>query len=196
MNRITPALVHKQHNVQFVVGVSALCALGLVLTACGGHDLDSERSGRQSDASAASRLTSQTAATLSLTRAETDPSSGLFKLVPAPLVDDEGLARPSDPSTVPRDRGAHTRHELYALPNQAAALERSLQGGLLRVDIDCCSVEAIERLIAQAHGVKTADDPAHDAPAMVSGRDLRQAAAVANQLADAGHNPVWLVVPQ
>lgn len=150
----------------------------------------------------------QALATLALTlgltacggSADTAPSAGptgatdsKAAQVISPLIDDDGLRMPSAPQLVPADPGARTRARLYASTVQAEQLERALADGLVTVNAECCGAEGVELAVGIAHGIQAAHNLSNRAPFLVRGKDLRQAAAVANRLQEAGHENVWLV---
>ena len=173
-----------------IIRAAALCASALTAAGCGGggSEFDNAEGTGLLAAPTAEHVSSKTS-----TRAPRTTPGG-FGTMPGPLLDDEGLPGPSDPRAIPVDRGARTRAGLYALPAQARALEQALQGRVLRIDIECCGVEVVDRAVATAHGVQAAADMAESVPVLVSGPDQRLAAVVANRLADAGHSAVWMVV--
>ena len=111
----------------------------------------------------------------------------------APLVADDGSLLPADPQAVPADPGAQTRRRLYAMPEQAEALGQALPGRVLELTVDCCGHDARERAVQIAYGLQAAQDLPDDAPVFVRGADLRTAALVADDLADAGLSRVFLV---
>jgi hypothetical protein len=109
------------------------------------------------------------------------------------LVDDEGRAELSHPALVPADAGARTRAGRYASAAQAMDLEGALGNGVLRVDVECCGSEAVDRAIGLAHGMQAAHDLPDSAPVLVRGADLRLGATAVDRLSKAGHANVWLV---
>lgn len=110
-----------------------------------------------------------------------------------PLFADDGSVMPSAPQLVPADPGARTRAQRYASAAQAEQIERALADGVITVDAECCGAEGVELTAGIAHGVQAARNLPNRAPFLVRGKDLRQAAAVANRLQEAGHENVWLV---
>jgi len=109
------------------------------------------------------------------------------------LLADDGSIMPSDPNTVPADQAARTRAGRYASSRQAEQLERALGDGVIRVNVECCGVEGLDRAIGIAYGVQAAGDLPASAPVLVRSADLRLGAVAANQLAEAGYGNVWLV---
>lgn len=93
----------------------------------------------------------------------------------------------------PDDAGARTRQGRYLTGEQAQALARRLDDRLVIVQAQCCGYEAAELDALVAFAVQAAVDLPRDAPFVVSGGDLRQAAAVANRLAELGAVEVHLV---
>lgn len=110
-----------------------------------------------------------------------------------PLIGDDGSVLAAEPSSVPADHGARTRKGLYAQREQALQLERQLRGDVIWVPVECCGAEGADLAIQVAYGVQAAHDLSSSAPVFVSGADLRQAASVANRLADGGMSRVFLV---
>lgn len=113
--------------------------------------------------------------------------------ITATLLDDAGLPTSALAEAVPVDRGAHTRSGLYALREQAMALERALPGDTIWVPVGCCGAEAAELAVQTAAGLQAAGDLPQAAPVFVAGNDLRLAAAVVARLSDAGMTRVFLV---
>lgn len=163
---------------QLKTTIQALAAatLTLGLLACGGGDLPA--SPEQADADRRPTAAAATAA---------DPI--------APLLDDEGHVMPSSPQAEPADTGARTRAMRYASAAQADTLEHARPGDVLRVDIAGSGAEAVEQGVHVANGLQAAANLGNDAPVLVTGTDLRSAAAVADRLAEQGMTRVWLVTP-
>jgi hypothetical protein len=110
--------------------------------------------------------------------------------VPAPA---SGAASPQAASAEPTDRGARTRQGLYLTAEQARALAQRLDDRLVIVEARCCGFEAAELDALIAFGVQAAANLGNEAPFVVRGSDQRQAAAVANRLAELGAKQVHLV---
>ena len=108
----------------------------------------------------------------------------------APLLDDDGRVVPASPLQVPTDAAARTRSGHYASGLQAGELERALRGGVLHVVVD---EGGAEQAVAIARGLQAAQDLPDNAPVLVRGHSLRDAAAVADRLADEGMTRVFLV---
>lgn len=108
----------------------------------------------------------------------------------APLLDDDGRVVPASPLLVPADAAARTRSGQYASGLQAAELERALRGGVLQVVVD---EGGAEQAVGIARGLQAAQDLPDSAPVLVRGHSLRDAAAVADRLADEGMTRVFLV---
>lgn len=123
----------------------------------------------------------------------TEPSVRLGTRLIAPLMADDGSVLPADPQAVPADPGAQTRHRQYAAHEQAEQLGQVLPGGVVELTVDCCGHEARERAVQIAWGLQAAQDLPDHAPVFVRGADLRTAALVADDLADAGLTRVFLV---
>lgn len=140
-----------------------LALLALGLAACGGQDASTVASGQP----------------------------GMRQV--APLMADDGSVLPADPQAVPADPGAQTRHRQYAVHEQAEHLGQVLPGGVVELTVDCCGHEARERAVQIAWGLQAAQDLPDHAPVFVRGADLRTAALVADDLADAGLSRVFLV---
>jgi hypothetical protein len=113
--------------------------------------------------------------------------------VTAPLLDDDGSVLPSRPDAVPADHGAHTHSGLYATRTQARMLQSALGEQVLRVQVECCGSEAVDRAVGIAVGLQAAHDLATHTPVLVDAADLRLGAAAANRLAREGFSRVWLV---
>jgi hypothetical protein len=109
------------------------------------------------------------------------------------LLDDNGLPMPADPRAVPSDAAARTRAGRYASAAQAELLQRALADAVIRVDIECCGIQAAEQALGIAYGMQAAHDLPDSAPVLVRAADLRLGAAIANRLSDAGYSQVWLV---
>ena len=93
----------------------------------------------------------------------------------------------------PADAGARTRPGLYLTPEQAQALAHRLYDRLVRVEASCCGADSAELDVQIAFGVQAAANLPNDAPFVVSGGDLRQAAVVVNRLSELGARQVHLV---
>lgn len=100
---------------------------------------------------------------------------------------------PQAASAEPADTGARTRQGLYLTAEQANALARKLADRVVTVEARCCGLETAEMDVLMAFGVQAAANLGNDAPFIVSGSDLRQAAAVANRLAELGARQAYLV---
>jgi hypothetical protein len=109
------------------------------------------------------------------------------------LLSDDGTVMPSAPDTVPGDVAARTRSGNYASSRQADQLERAMGDGAIRVNVECCGLEAIAQAVDLAHRIQAASDLPNDAPMLVRSPDLRLGAAAADRLSEAGHRNVWLV---
>jgi hypothetical protein len=113
----------------------------------------------------------------------------------APLLNDDGSASPSDPRAVPADAAAWHRSGLYATAEQARQLVDALGDGVLQIRVECCGIDAVDQAAGMAWGLQAAHSLPPDTPVLVSGLDLRLAAATANRLASGGLTHVWLVTP-
>ncbi len=113
----------------------------------------------------------------------------------APLMQDDGSASASDPRAVPADAAAWNRSGLYATAAQARQLADALGDGVLQIRVECCGIDAVEQATGIAWGLQAAHSLSADTPVLVSGLDLRLAAATANRLASGGLTHVWLVTP-
>lgn len=102
-------------------------------------------------------------------------------------------AAPQAASAEPSDPGARTRQGHYLTTEQAQALARRLDDRVVTVQARCCGLEPAELDVLIAFGVQAAANLPNDAPFVVSGSDLRQAAAVANRLSELGARQVHLV---
>lgn len=100
---------------------------------------------------------------------------------------------PQAASAEPADTGARTRQGLYLTAEQARALASRLEDRIVTVEARCCGLETAEMDVLMAFGVQAAAHLPNDAPFVVSGSDLRQAAAVANRLAELGVRQAYLV---
>ncbi len=165
-------VVNKMKPLLTLATLAGLC-LGTALVGCGG------------DAGPAPAAAA--AATHAATRAATRMT------VVEPLLDNDGRPAPSLPGSEPADPGARTRTMRYATPAQAAQLEQALGAQAVRVEVGCCDAEAVATAEGTVAGLRAAHGLDADAPVLVHGSDLRQAAAVANRLEENGHAHVWLV---
>lgn len=100
---------------------------------------------------------------------------------------------PQAATAEPADNGARTRQGLYLTTEQAGALARKLDDRVVTVEARCCGLDTAEMDVLMAFGVQAAANLGNDAPFIVSGSDLRQAAAVANRLAELGARQAYLV---
>jgi len=100
---------------------------------------------------------------------------------------------PQAASAEPADTGARTRQGLYLTAEQARALATRLDDRLVTVEARCCGLDQAEMDVLMAFGVQAAANLGNDAPFVVSGSDQRQAAAVANRLAELGVRQAYLV---
>ena len=98
-------------------------------------------------------------------------------------------AEPADPA----DHAARTRQGRYLSAEEARALAERLDQHLVSVDASCCGPEAAELDALIAFGMQAAGNLPREAPFVVSGADARQAAALANRLADLGAAQVYHV---
>ena len=124
--------------------------------------------------------------------AERDRAQGAAEPISTLLADD-GTSLPPAPDTIPSDAASHTQLGRYASSLQAEQLERALGEGVLRVNVECCGIEAVDQAIGIAHGMQAASDLPDSAPVLVRAADLRLGAAAANRMSAAGHANVWLV---
>ena len=145
---------------------AAALLLSAFLAACGGSDIDD--------------------AGLSTDRAATGSAST--------LLDDDGLAMPSDVRAVPADPAARTRAGRYATPSQGEDLRRALGEDATVVDVVCCGAGSVEAAVGQALSKGQTAATASTA-VLVRGSDLRLAAAVVDRLDALGLDRVWLVSP-
>lgn len=130
------------------------------------------------------------AATLLLAGCEGGDAAPDVEVTSAP----PATARPAEVmSAEPSDPGARTRQGRYLTREQAQALARQVDYRLVNVVAHCCSLHESETDVGIALGMQAADDLPNDAPFVVSGSDLRQAAAVANRLGELGATRVYLV---
>jgi hypothetical protein len=113
----------------------------------------------------------------------------------APLIRDDGSTSPADPRAVPADAAAWSANGLYATAAQARQLADALGDGVLQIRVGCCGIDAVDTAAGTAWGLQAAHDLPPDTPVLVSGLDLRLAAATANRLARGGLTHVWLVTP-
>jgi hypothetical protein len=113
----------------------------------------------------------------------------------APLINDDGSVSPSDPRAVPADAAAWHRSGLYATAAQARQLVDALGDDVLQIRVECCGIDAVDQATGMAWGLQAAHSLPPDTPVLVSGLDLRLAAATANRLASGGLTHVWLVTP-
>jgi hypothetical protein len=115
----------------------------------------------------------------------------------SPLLDDAGHPNAALPQAVPVRGDEMTRAGLYALREQAIALERALGGDAVWIDDRCCNddVGRVEPDLALglAAGVFAARDLNNNAPVFIALGDRRQGAALADRFAAAGYTRVFLV---
>jgi hypothetical protein len=157
----------------FILPAHCALAVGLLMTAaaCGGGGdvpLAEARSARAEAAAATARV------------------------IP-PLIHDDGSLAAGDPRAVPADAAAWTRSARYATAAQAQQLAHALGDGVLQVRVGCCGIDAVDEAAGIAWGLQLARELPADTPVLVSGTDLRLAAATANRLASGGLTHVWLV---
>jgi hypothetical protein len=117
---------------------------------------------------------------------------GVARVV-APLLDNEGDVMPSDPQAVPSDPAARTRRKLYATVEQAEMLMQAMPADVIPLKVDCCGDQATRLTLLTAYGLQAAQDLTDAAPVLVHGNDLRQAAFVADRLAEQDMTRVFLV---
>lgn len=114
-----------------------------------------------------------------------------------PLFDDLGRPIPAPQKMQPADSAARTRNGLYATQAQYEWQELIAGPYTVLIDVDKLgSAEAAMLVAAQAQELR-AMDPSPDRHALsyfVRARQPAQAAAVANRLADAGFDAVFLLV--
>jgi hypothetical protein len=115
--------------------------------------------------------------------------------ITSPLIHDDGSPALSDPRAVPADAAAWNRNGLYATAEQAQQLVDALGDDVLQIRVECCGIDAVDQAAGIAWGLQAAYSLPPDTPVLVSGLDLRLAAATANRLASGGLTHVWLVVP-
>jgi hypothetical protein len=113
----------------------------------------------------------------------------------APLIDDDGTPAASDPRAMPADAAAWNRSGLYATAAQAQLLVDALGDNVLQIRVECCGIDAVDQATGIAWGLQAAHTLPADTPVLVSGLDLRLAAATANRLASGGLTHLWLVTP-
>jgi hypothetical protein len=107
------------------------------------------------------------------------------------LIAGDGRINPSMSQALPIDPGARTRSAHYALEAQARQLESDRPGEITWLYLS--PGDAVEMAVGTAHGIRAAMNLRTDAPIVVSGSDLRQAAAVVNELEFEGATHVFLV---
>lgn len=122
-----------------------------------------------------------------------DSTSASHAAATAPTAAAAPQPAPQAATAEPADAGARTRQGLYLTAEQAGALIRKLDDRAVTVEARCCGLETAEMDVLMAFGVQAAANLPGDAPFIVSGRDLRQAAAVANRLAELGARQAYLV---
>jgi len=105
-----------------------------------------------------------------------------------PLLDDVGQVMPSDPQAIPADVSARTSAGRYATSAQARALQSALGSDIRIVEVSCCDEDTVEQAVAQAFAER-----ATAGAVLVSGSDMRRAAAVVERFNDLGLERVWLV---
>lgn len=98
----------------------------------------------------------------------------------------EATAEPTDPA-------ARTSAALYLSARAAAELERRLRGDVVWVHVPCCGAEHRDLAILTAFGMQASQNLDNEAPFLVRGQNLREAAAVAQRLTAAGLRRVILV---
>ena len=112
----------------------------------------------------------------------------------APLLDDNGLAVPSIPDSVPADAAAQTRAGRYATAMQAAQLEHAFGDSLLRLELAGPAAGAVEQAMQRAARAQSEAPIDAATPVLVYAMGhLRAAAVVAERLSDDGHSRVWVV---
>ena len=108
--------------------------------------------------------------------------------VMTPLLDDVGQVMPSDPQAVPADVSVRTRAGRYATSAQARALRNALGSDIRIVEVGCCAEDAPEHAVGQAF-----QELGTARAVLVSGWDMRLAAATVERFNDLGLERVWLV---
>ena len=98
----------------------------------------------------------------------------------------EATAEPTDP-------GARTSAALYLSARAAVELERRMRGDVVWVHVPCCGAEHRDLAILTAFGMQASQNLDNEAPFLVRGQNLREAAAVAQRLTAAGLRRVILV---
>lgn len=98
-----------------------------------------------------------------------------------------------DPAAMPADREAHTASGRYLSGRQAEDLDAALRGSVVWVTVTCCGAHQREMAILTAYGLQATLNLGDDAPFLVRGRNLREAAKVADRLTRAGMRRVVLV---
>ena len=108
--------------------------------------------------------------------------------VVTPLLDDVGQVMPSEPQAIPADFAVRTRAGRYATSAQARALRTALGSDVRIVEVGCCGEHAVEHAVAEALSHR-----AVVGAVLVSGPDMRLAAAAVERFGDLGLERVWLV---
>jgi hypothetical protein len=122
---------------------------------------------------------------------------GVASAATATLLDDDGHPTLALPDAVPARADETTRAGLYALRDQALALERALGGDVVWIDDRCCNDDhgRIEPDLAlgMAAGDAAARGLGANAPVFIAVSDRRQGAALADRFTASGYTRVFLV---
>jgi len=137
-------------------------------------------------------VTSGTSAATAAAAAAAGPTSMRWV---TPLLDDDGSPAAGDPRAVPADAATWQPGARYATRAQARQLVDALGDGVLQVPVGAGSAAAVDEAVGIAWGLQAAHDLPAGTPVLVSGADLRLAAATAHRLAQGGLTHVWLVTP-
>ncbi|GAB1384761.1 MAG TPA: hypothetical protein PL024_11665 [Thauera sp.] len=121
------------------------------------------------------------------------PRQTLHPSVVTPLLDNDGVPFLPAPWAIPVNPAHRTRGALYATEAQALSHERTLPGKVISVRAGCCGDQGIEDAMLDAWYQYVAYDAPRDMPVLVRGQDLGLAARLADRLANAGFDPVFLV---
>lgn len=98
-----------------------------------------------------------------------------------------------NPAATPADGVARTASGRYLSGRQAEDLDAALRGDVVWVMVPCCGPDQRDLAILTAYGMQAAQNLGNDAPFLVRGRNLREAALVADSLTRAGLRRVVLV---
>lgn len=116
-------------------------------------------------------------------------------LIPS-LLDNVGEPVDSMPLAVPDRAEYRTRAGLYATELQARVYEQAVARKVISVTAECCDEQGLTNSMMSVWAQYVDLGAPVGVPVVVRGKDLKQAARLANRLTEAGFAPVFLVTMQ